>query len=113
MPAISDPGSSLVAAAVAANIRITPVPGPCAAITALVAAGLPTEAFHFVGFLPPKSGARRRVLEGLVNTEATLVVYVPPHGLGAVLTDLAEVLGPQRRCCVAREMTKLHEEHFR
>lgn len=112
-PAISDPGCALVAAAVAAGVRVHPVPGASALITALAAAGLPTASFLFCGFLPPKAMARKRRLQALQGVTATLAFYVPPHGLRAVLAEVAEVLGPQRRCCVAREMTKIHEEFYR
>ncbi|KAG2436601.1 hypothetical protein HYH02_011538 [Chlamydomonas schloesseri] len=112
-PGISDPGAVVIAAAVAAGVRVVALPGPCAFVTALVGSGLPTDAFSFVGFLPPKSGARRRVLESLAAVPGTLVMYAPPHGLAAVLIDCVAVLGPARRCCVAREISKLHEEYFR
>ncbi|GLC35570.1 hypothetical protein PLESTM_000338700 [Pleodorina starrii] len=113
MPGISDPGQVVVAAAVAAGVRVVALPGPCAFVTALVGSGLPTDAFTFVGFLPPKSGARRQALERLAAQPGTLVLYAPPHGLAGVLRDAAEVLGGSRRCCVAREISKLHEEYFR
>ncbi|KXZ49311.1 hypothetical protein GPECTOR_22g905 [Gonium pectorale] len=113
MPGISDPGHEVVAAAIAAGVRVEVLPGPCAFVTALVGSGLPTDNFTFVGFLPPKSGARRKALERLASTPGTLVLYAPPHGLGSVLRDCAEVLGGGRRCCVAREVSKLHEEYFR
>ncbi|KAG2443798.1 hypothetical protein HXX76_002141 [Chlamydomonas incerta] len=113
MPGISDPGAVVIAAAVAAGVPVVALPGPCAFVTALVASGLSTDAFSFVGFLPPKSGARRRVLESLAAVPGTLIMYAPPHGLAAVLADCVAVLGPGRRCCVAREISKLHEEYFR
>ncbi|GIL51279.1 hypothetical protein Vafri_7120 [Volvox africanus] len=113
MPGISDPGHVLVAAAVEAGVRVVVLPGPCAFVTALVGSGLPTEAFTFAGFLPPKSGARRHALERLASQAGTLVLYAPPHGLGSVLRDCVEVLGGGRRCCVAREISKVHEEYFR
>lgn len=113
MPSISDPGSQLVAAVVAAGQRVIPLPGPSAAVTALVASGLPSDNFRFVGFLPPKGGARRKCLQLLEGDTATLVCYVPPHALAAVLKDTVDVLGGQRMCCVARELTKSHEELVR
>ncbi|WIA38015.1 hypothetical protein OEZ86_001386 [Tetradesmus obliquus] len=113
MPAISDPGTQLVAAAVAAGCKVVPVPGPCAAITALAACGLPTDSFHFVGFLPPKSHGRCQALQQLASISATLVFYAPPHGLGPILADMVAVLGGSRRAVVARELTKLHEEFYR
>ncbi|GIL75397.1 hypothetical protein Vretifemale_5207 [Volvox reticuliferus] len=113
MPGISDPGHVVVAAAVEAGVRVVVLPGPCAFVTALVGSGLPTEAFTFAGFLPPKSGARRQALERLASQSGTLVLYAPPHGLGSILRDCVEVLGGGRRCCVAREISKMHEEYFR
>ncbi|KAG2500587.1 hypothetical protein HYH03_001355 [Edaphochlamys debaryana] len=113
MPGISDPGSVVVAAAVAAGCPVTVLPGPCALVAALVGSGLPTEAFTFAGFLPAKSGARRLALERLASVPGTLVLYSPPHGLAATLREAAAVLGGGRRCCVARELSKLHEEFFR
>lgn len=93
--------------------RITTVPGPTAAISALVGSGLRTDSFMFLGFLPPKSGARRRELESVASVQATLLLYVAPHDLLTVLADVEAVLGPQRKCCVARELTKFHEEYWR
>ncbi|GBF94816.1 hypothetical protein Rsub_07988 [Raphidocelis subcapitata] len=113
MPAISDPGAALVAAAAAAGVPVWPVPGPCAALCGLVGSGLPTGQFLFCGFLPPKQAARRAELRRLAGQRATLLFYVPPHALLAVLSDAAEELGGARRCCVARELTKLHEEFSR
>ncbi len=108
-PLISDPGFPLVREARQRGIAVVPVPGPAAVTTALSAAGLPTDAFYFGGFLPPKSGARRKALESLAGLEATLCFYEAPHRLRETLTDVAEVL-PHRPVVVARELTKLHEE---
>lgn len=113
MPGISDPGAAVIAAAAAAGVPVFPVPGPCAAVCGLVGSGLPTESFLFAGFLPPKQAARRAQLRRLRPQRATLVFYAPPHGLAAVLADAVAVLGGGRRCCVARELTKLHEEFAR
>lgn len=113
MPAISDPGADLVAAAAAASIPIFPIPGPCAALCGIIGSGLPTESFLFCGFLPPKQAARRAALRRLLAQRATLVFYVPPHALVAVMEDAGAVLGGGRRCCVARELTKMHEEFHR
>jgi len=113
MPGISDPGHPLIVAAVAAGVKVIPVPGPCAFVAALVASGLPTTTITFVGFLPPKQGARRARLAELRHLPGTLALYAPPHGLASILRDMAEVLGPGRRVCVAREITKRHEEMFR
>eukprot|EP00879_Flechtneria_rotunda_P025589 GHRR01027205.1.p1 GENE.GHRR01027205.1~~GHRR01027205.1.p1 ORF type:complete len:214 (+),score=68.85 GHRR01027205.1:149-790(+) len=113
MPAISDPGTLLVGAAVAAGVKVVPIPGPCAAITALAASGLPTDSFHFIGFLPPKSSKRCASLEQVQHIPATLLFYVPPHGLAAILADMIQVLGGTRRAVLARELTKVHEEFCR
>ncbi len=88
---------------------MSPVPGPCAAIAALSVAGLPTDRFVFEGFLPAKSGARRKHLESLRAEARTLVFYESVHRVGEVLSDLAEVFGGTRRACIARELTKIHE----
>jgi 16S rRNA (cytidine1402-2'-O)-methyltransferase len=113
MPAISDPGADVIAAAAAAGVPVVPVPGPCAALAGLVGAGLPAAPFLFCGFLPPKQAARRGELRRLRGQRATLVFYVPPHAALAVLEDAAAELGSGRRCCLARELTKLHEEFAR
>lgn len=114
MPLISDPGYRLVSAAAAAGHRVTAVPGPSAALTALALSGLPPHPFLFLGFLPPKQGARRARLAALRKAEeaglvATLVLFEAPQRTGATLADLADVLGP-RPASVARELTKLFEE---
>jgi len=109
MPLVSDPGHRLVSACRAEGIPVTPIPGPSAAISALAASGLPSDAFFFAGFLPPRSSARRRKLEDLAGIGATLVFYEAPHRLLESLRDVAGIYGP-RRACVARELTKLHEE---
>jgi 16S rRNA (cytidine1402-2'-O)-methyltransferase len=111
-PALSDPGEQLVAAAIAAGHEVVPVPGPAAAIAALVASGLPTREFTFVGFPEKKSGARRRALAKLLAEERTLVMYESPFRLGDLLADLAAV-SPDARVAVARELTKMHEEIVR
>lgn len=113
MPGISDPGERLVRAAARDGHTIEVVPGPSAAIAALVASGLPTARFVFEGFLSRKAGARRQRLAELVDDERTLVFYEAPHRLAATLTDLCAVLGAWRRVAVARELTKLHEEIWR
>ena len=111
-PALSDPGEQLVVAAIAAGHEIVPVPGPAAAIAALVASRLPTREFTFVGFPEKKSGARRKQLAKLLAEERTLVIYESPFRLGDLLADLAAV-SADARVAVAREMTKLHEEIVR
>lgn len=108
-PLISDPGFRLVDAAHAAGLRVSIVPGPCAAVAALSASGLPTDRFWFEGFLPAKSAARRKRLYGLSGQAATLIFYVPARDLGVVVQDMADTLGPGRMACLNREMTKRHE----
>jgi 16S rRNA (cytidine1402-2'-O)-methyltransferase len=111
-PTISDPGYRLVREAVLRGIPVVPIPGPSAAIAALSASGLPTDSFRFAGFLPAKTGQRRRVLESLRDETATLVFYEAPHRIVESLVDIAEVMG-QREVVVARELTKVHEEFLR
>jgi 16S rRNA (cytidine1402-2'-O)-methyltransferase len=118
-PGISDPGAWLVAEAIAAGVPVVPIPGANAALSALVASGLPTGEFLFLGFLPEKAGARRSRLEDLAaeatNFPAarTLVFYEAPHRILATLADLEAVWGPNLRVVVARELTKIHEEFLR
>jgi 16S rRNA (cytidine1402-2'-O)-methyltransferase len=112
-PLVSDPGYRIVAAAIAAGARVVPVPGPSALLAALVGSGLPPDRFVFQGFPPRKSGARRRLFESLRELPATLVFYESPLRTAATLADLAAVLGEGRRACVARELTKEHEEFAR
>jgi 16S rRNA (cytidine1402-2'-O)-methyltransferase len=110
MPGISDPGYPLIRAAIEAGVPVVPVPGPSAVLAALVASGLPMHAFCFRGFLPRKSGERRRLLGALVNAGHTTVVFESPHRVQAALRDLLEVLGPDRPIVVGRELTKRFEE---
>jgi 16S rRNA (cytidine1402-2'-O)-methyltransferase len=110
MPSVSDPGYRLVAAAVAAGIPVTSVPGPSAVTTALALSGLPTDRFCFEGFLPRKPGERRRALTELRDERRTLVLFEAPHRLAAMLADAAELLGPDRPAAACREMTKTYEE---
>jgi 16S rRNA (cytidine1402-2'-O)-methyltransferase len=110
MPTVSDPGYRLVAAAAAAGIRVTALPGPSAVTTALALSGLPSDRFCFEGFLPRKSGERRRALQALRGERRTLVFFEAPHRLAAALTDAAEVLGAGRPAVVCRELTKTYEE---
>jgi 16S rRNA (cytidine1402-2'-O)-methyltransferase len=107
-PGISDPGARIVAAVRAAGCRVVPLPGPCAATTALSAAGLTDEHFLFYGFLPAKGGQRRQVLETLKNQPAALVFYEAPHRVLETVADMAAVLG-ERTLVIARELTKLFE----
>jgi len=116
MPGISDPGMHLAAAAIKAGIRVHPIPGANAALSALVASGLNTERFAYYGFLPAKAGARRAELERLASTTedgTTLVFYEAPHRIQETLGDIQAVWGQQCRIVVARELTKLHEEFLR
>ena len=108
-PSISDPGFRLVRAAIEKEIVVVPVPGPSALITALIAAGLPTDEFFFAGFLPSRTNARRARLTELQSIPGTLIFYEAPHRLAATLADAYEILG-EREAVVARELTKLHEE---
>ncbi|HXU65683.1 MAG TPA: 16S rRNA (cytidine(1402)-2'-O)-methyltransferase [Polyangia bacterium] len=112
-PLVSDPGFRVVAAAVAVGARVVPVPGPSAILAALVAAGLPTDRFLFLGFPPRKSGARRRLFETVRTLPFTLVLYESPLRAAATLADLGTVLGDDRAACLARELTKPHEELVR
>lgn len=112
-PLLSDPGSRLVAATIAAGVRVSPIPGPDAATAALSAAGLACEHYWFEGFLPARSGARRARLQRLSSVDASLVFYVAPHRLVAELQDMLEVLGSQRQGALARELSKMHEQFYR
>ena len=111
-PGISDPGERVVRAARAAGLRVEPVPGPCALVAALTASGLPTDEFHFIGFLPHKSGQRRKQLEALREFAGTLVLYESPYRIEKLLTELADVF-PERQVVLARELTKKFEEFLR
>ena len=110
MPLIADPGFELVRAAQAAGIAVTSAPGPSSVTTALALAGMPTDAFHFQGFLPSAKTARRRALEDLSRIPATLVLFESPKRISACLADAAEVLGDQRPARLCRELTKKFEE---
>jgi 16S rRNA (cytidine1402-2'-O)-methyltransferase len=112
MPLVSDPGFVLVSECVRAGIPIVPVPGPSAVLAALSASGLPADSFFFAGFLPPKRSERRRRLVELSGLPCTMVVYEAPHRVTASLADMVETLGP-RNACLARELTKVHEEWLR
>jgi 16S rRNA (cytidine1402-2'-O)-methyltransferase len=111
-PGISDPGQRMVAAAVAAGLRVESVPGACAMVAALTASGLPTDEVHFIGFLPHKSGQRRRQWERLAAISGTLVLYESPYRVGRLLDELVAIM-PERRVVVARELTKKFEEYLR
>ena len=111
-PALSDPGADLIQAALAAGYPVTPIPGPSAAITALIASGLPTDQFTFLGFLPRRARERRALLTSVRSEPRTLILYEAPHRLRSCLDDLLAVLG-DRDACLARELTKVHEEWLR
>ena len=111
-PGISDPGERVVRAARAAGLRVESVPGPCALVAALTASGLPTDEFHFIGFLPHKSGQRRKQLEALRAFAGTLVLYESPYRIEKLLVELVEVF-PEREVVLARELTKKFEEFLR
>jgi len=111
-PGISDPGERVVKAAIAGGLRVESVPGPCALVAALTASGLPTDEFHFIGFLPHKSGQRRNKLEALKGFEGTLVLYESPYRVEKLLTELSDVF-PERTVVLARELTKKFEEFLR
>lgn len=113
MPGISDPGCELIAACIAENIDVVPIPGVTAAITALVASGLSADRFYFEGFLPAKSKARRDRLCQLEQAPHTLIFYESPYRLRETLEDLADCLGKDRAIAVTRELTKLHESFWR
>jgi 16S rRNA (cytidine1402-2'-O)-methyltransferase len=112
-PGISDPGFRLIALAIERGLTVVPVPGAAALVTALVASGLPIDSFNFRGFLPSKTGARRRELENIRRSSQTEIFYEAPHRIREALEDVVAVLGPQRRVVVARELTKVHEEFLR
>ncbi len=111
-PAVSDPGERLVAEAVERQIVVIPIPGPTALISALSASGLPTARFHFLGFLPRTGSDADAMLEEVSGLSATLVLYESPRRIDQTLTRLEQLLG-NRRACVGRELTKLHEEFVR
>jgi 16S rRNA (cytidine1402-2'-O)-methyltransferase len=111
-PLVSDPGYRLVRAAIDNGIRVEAVPGPSALLTALAVSGLPTDSFQFGGFLPAKSGQRRRILEAMRDAPLTLIFYEAPHRILETLAAVSEVLG-DRPVVVARELTKMHEEVLR
>lgn len=113
MPSVSDPGYRLVRAAIEAGVRITAVPGPSAVLTALAVSGLPVDRFCFEGFLPRKSGERRRRFAGLADEPRTMVFFEAPHRLADFLTDAAAELGAERPGAVCRELTKTYEEVVR
>ncbi len=112
-PGLSDPGTPLVQAAIQAGLPVVSLPGPCAAITALVGSGLPTERFFFIGFLPRRPSRAKRVLKEASGTGATVVVYESPYRAAETIGWIEEVAGPDAPVVVARELTKIHEEFLR
>lgn len=112
MPAISDPGFLLARAAHQAGIRVVPVPGPVAGVTALAASGLPSDRFVFEGFLPQKKGRKTRIT-AIAEEERTVVLYESPHRIEKLLREMLDVCAPARLCAVGRELTKLYEEILR
>ncbi len=112
MPGLSDPGYELVVAAVAHGIRVVPIPGPTAPITALVASGLPTDSFTYLGFLSRRATARRSSLQAVKNSPHSLIIFEAPHRLLNTLNDIREILG-DREVAVGRELTKMYEEIWR
>lgn len=113
MPAVSDPGHDLIGACLERGLAVEVVPGPSAVLAALVASGLPTDRFCFEGFPPRKPSARARALAELAREPRTMVFFESPHRVLATLDAMAAAFGPQRRCAVARELTKLHEQVLR
>ena len=113
MPGISDPGYRLVALAIRHKIPVVPIPGPTAFVAALVASGLPTDAFRFSGFLPEKSGKRIKLFESIKESPRTQIFYEAPHRLLETLQDIVDVFGPARNVVIAREVTKIYEEFVR
>jgi 16S rRNA (cytidine1402-2'-O)-methyltransferase len=112
MPGISDPGHELVVAAQGRGIPIVPIPGASVVVTALAVSGLDTEQFRYLGFLPHRASARKKLLQSIADEAATVIAFETPHRLGAALGDIIEVMG-DREIAVCRELTKLHEEVFR
>lgn len=112
MPLVSDPGQRLVALCLDKSIPVVPIPGPSALLAALSGSGMPTEEFLFMGFLPARSGERRRALERLRIEDRTIILFEAPHRVAECIADGLEILG-DRPACLAREVTKLHEEFVR
>src|ERR1700732_1048532 len=113
MPGISDPGFRLISLAIRHHIPVVPIPGASAFLAALVASGLPTDSFRFSGFLPPKSGQRRQMLESVKGSPRTQVFYEAPHRVKEAVEEVVEILGAERQLVIAREVTKIHEEFLR
>jgi 16S rRNA (cytidine1402-2'-O)-methyltransferase len=112
MPGLSDPGYELIVAAINQQINVVPVPGPSAIVTAISVSGLPTDRFMYLGFLPRRSGERRRLLQEIADVSSSLICFESPHRICESLEDILKVLG-DRKLAVCRELTKVHEEVFR
>jgi 16S rRNA (cytidine1402-2'-O)-methyltransferase len=112
-PALSDPGTPLVQAAIKAGIPVVSLPGPCAAVTGLVGSGLPTDRFFFIGFLPRRPARAKRVLALAARTQATVVIYESPYRTAETLGWVEGITGPETPVVIARELTKVHEEYLR
>jgi 16S rRNA (cytidine1402-2'-O)-methyltransferase len=112
-PGLSDPGTSLVQAAIEAGIPVVSLPGPCAAITAVVGSGLPTDKLFFIGFLPRRAARAKRVLSAALATESTVVIYESPFRTAETVRWIEEIAGPDTPVAIARELTKVHEEFMR
>lgn len=113
MPSVSDPGYRVVQTAISDDVRVSVLPGPSAALTALAISGLPTDRFTFEGFLPRKAGERERALTALIGDPRTMVFFESPRRVGETLAAMAQVLGARRPAAVCRELTKTHEEVLR
>ena len=112
-PGISDPGSVIVQEAINKGLSVIPIPGPVAFVSAAICSGLDLSSLTYLGFLPPKQGARLAKLQTYASQPSTMCFYVSPHSLRSTLADMVEGFGPNRKVCVARELTKIHEEFFR
>lgn len=112
-PGLSDPGTPLVQAALAEGIAVESLPGPCAAITALVGSGLPTDRFFFIGFLPRRPSRAKRLIQQAATTESTVVIYESPFRTLDTIQWIRDLLGGSTKVVVARELTKVHEEYIR
>ena len=112
MPGISDPGYRVISLAIEHGVKVVPIPGASALVSALAASGLPTDSFQFLGFLPAKSGQRRTLLETLRDAEYTTVVYEAPHRIAETMGDIVELLGAERPVALARELTRCMRSLF-
>lgn len=113
MPAINDPGSQLISSAAENGVSVVPIPGPSATLAALVCSGLSTDTFTFCGFAEAKHSSRVKQFKKWMSSSSTLIFFVSPHALLGVLRDACSVFGDDRKCCIARELTKAHEEFWR